>query len=293
MFMPTNFYQNWWKNSFPWGGQFDPFSKLKEVSGVYKNFYDFFTNLNKNLFDVTKGYDLEKFSELIKDYQEKYSNLILSLFGLNLNFKPSEFFENLMKPYSMFLNPSALKPINEIVKLIETESDKILERMLSNKEIEKYLKTPSLGLTREFNELIKKLVKNYIDYLKKLNNFRKTFIKISQESFEKFIKSLKEDIEKGEKFTDFDKIFRKWIAVNEEIFINWFKSKEFCEALGDYIKGTSNLKKTIDEYVYVILKDTNIATKTELDRAYKDIYELKKELRELKKLIKEKEGVNK
>ena len=292
-YFQNNLFTEWWKNTFPWTSQLDPFGKLKETTDIYKKFYEFYENFNKNFFKSAEGYDVEKFSSLMKEFQEKYNNLILSLFGLNLNFKPSEYFEKIIQPYTMFfVNQDFIKPIKNVLSLIDKESDRIVDSILKNKEFEKYLKTPSLGITREFNELIKKLIKSYIEYIQKLNNFRKTFTKISQESFEKFIETIKEDIRKGEKYTDFDKLFRRWIEINEDIFIKWFKSKEFCEALGEYIKGTSNLKKTLDEYVYVILKDTNIATKTELDRAYKEIYELKKELREIKKNL-VKEGENK
>jgi polyhydroxyalkanoate synthesis regulator phasin len=59
--------------------------------------------------------------------------------------------------------------------------------------------------------------------------------------------------------------------------------------LSEYTKTSAKLKSSLDEYTFAILKDSNIATKTELDRAYKDIYNLKKEVRELKKIIKQKE----
>ncbi len=288
MFNQNFFTDQWSKALFPWMNQFDPFGKLKETTDVYKNFFEFYNNFNKSFFNPPVPYNLDKFQEMIKDYQKKYTDIIFNLMGLNTKTSLKEIFEQFTKSYNLiFPDSTYLQPIKNWIDLIEKENEKIFEQILNNEEIEKFLKSPPLGLTREFVELVKKVMKSFIDYLKKLHNFRKTFQKISEESFEKFIETLKEEYKKGEKFDSFDKLFKRWIDVNEEIFIKYFKSKEYCEALGEYIKGVSNLKKSIDEYVYVILKDTNIATKTELDRAYKEIYELKKELRALKKILKE------
>jgi len=60
----------------------------------------------------------------------------------------------------------------------------------------------------------------------------------------------------------------------------------------ELIDAMVKFRKSMDEFTYMVLKETNIATKWELDRAYRDIYNLKKEIKNLKKEIEELKNKN-
>jgi class III poly(R)-hydroxyalkanoic acid synthase PhaE subunit len=276
------------ENLFEGFNYMDPLQKLKDTDGLYKNLFTFFNDFNKNFLKSEDAFDFSKFSDYIKNYQEQYIKNIKNIFGIPSFTTGEDFLNYFFKVFGLspFEN-SFFKPLKDYLKNVD-----ITNLIFSNEELNKFLKSPALGLTREFVETVKKVIQNYIEYLKQLKIFDQQLTEKGKESFEKFLKNIFELSKKGENLDDFDKIFKKWIETNEEIFQEYLKSDEFGKFLSEFTKVSAQLKKSLDEYTFQTLKDTNIATKTELDRAYKEIYNLKKELRELKKTLNKKEKKN-
>ena len=310
MFSTNNFYDEWSKyqknffdsfskfyqpkesfsNFFPGFDYIDPLSKLKDTGDVYKGLSDLFNGFYNTFFKKNESFDFNDFSNYYKEYQEKYIAQIKNNFGLGFLSSPDELFNKFANSFgiSMFQD-SLFKPINDYLKNFNIGGDKMFQFLTSNEELEKFLNSPPIGLTREFIETVKQVVKNYIEYIKQLKIFENDISEKGKESFEKFVKEISELIKNGENIEDFDKVFKKWVEINENIFQDYFRSKEFVTFLSEYTKVSAKLKHSLDEYTFTILKNTNIATKTELDRAYKDIYNLKKEIKELKKRLEKKE----
>ncbi len=284
---PSNMFSSFFSNS----DFTNPFLKLQETGNVYKNLFDFFQNFTTSFLKPEEVYDFNKFEKLFKDFQEQYVNNVKSAFGFGNLTSHEDFFKQFTKNFGInIFGDSIYKPFMEYLKNFDFTNDKVLESILSNEEIEKYLNSPAIGLTREYIETIKQVIKNYIDYLKQMKIFEKEVTEKGKESYEEFVKEIFELIKKGETLEEFDKIFKKWVDINETIFQEYFRSEEFTDFLSKYSKTSAKLRKSLDKYTYEVLKNSNIATKTELDRAYKDIYILKKEIKTLKKLLENKEG---
>ena len=268
----------------------DPLFKLKDTGNIYKEMFDFFNRFNNVFLNPDKSSDLDSFNKYFKKFQETYVNQIKSSLGLVFPSTPEDFFNKFSSGFGINLFETGFfKPLTDYMKKFSVTGDNFFEMLNSNEEFKRFLNSPSMGLTREFVEIIKEVIKNYIEYVKQLKTFEKEVSEKGKESFEKFVEEIMNAVKKGENLEDFDKVFKKWININESVFQEYFRSKEFVAFLSEYTKTSAKLKSSIDEYTFAVLKDSNIATKTELDRAYKDIYNLKKEVRELKKILKQKE----
>jgi seryl-tRNA synthetase len=125
-----------------------------------------------------------------------------------------------------------------------------------------------------------------LEYNKKIQEFKDVMSKQNKKGFELFL----EEVKKQPQSNDFDSFFKKWINSNDEIFQDFFKSKEYGELLKNLIKSGAKLRSSLDKYTQQVLKESNIATKHELDRAYKEIYQLKKELKSIKSKLSDLEG---
>ncbi len=241
-------FDNWQKMVGLQPPQVNPFNPFFQQTDIYQEFANFYKNLQNNMMNVS---DFFNFQDSIKKIQQQYTDMVFKFIGLNSM--------NLMGINNKFLNFDMFKNFLPIQ--------------------EEFLKTPAFGLTREYVEAYKKLVENYKVYTEKMEEFRTAISEKAKEGFEKFLKNFN--------FEDFDKAFKKWIQINEDIFQEYFKSEEYCLMQKELISAMLKFKKSMDEFTYMILKETNIATKWELDRAYKDLYNLKKEVKSLKREIKE------
>ncbi len=260
----------------------NPFLKMSKSSEIYKDFFNFYENFQKSFMLPENNYNFANFQKLFSSFQDNYSNIILKIMGLD-EITPAKILENFTKQYSGL---ELFGPIQDALKL--NDFNKLFENFYSNNlgTFETFLKMPSFWLTREINDLIKEVINNLLEYTKKVEEFREVISKQTNKGFEIFL----EEIKKQPQLNDFDEFFKKWINSNEKIFHDFFKSKEYGELLGNLLKAGTNLKTSIDKYTYQILKESNIATKFELDRAYKEIYTLKKELKNMKNKINELES---
>ncbi len=251
----------------------NPFFKMNKSAEIYKDFFSFYENFQKSFFNPAATYDFTNFQKLFSDFQENYSNIILKVMGID-EITPQKVFENFTKQFGglEIFNPikNALN-FNDINKLYENFTG------ANYGTFENFLNMPSFWLTREINDLIKEVINNLIEYNKKIEEFRNIINSQAQKGYELFI----EEIKNQPQISDFDEFFKKWINSNEQIFQEFFKSKEYGEMLKNLISAGAKLKSSLDKYTYQVLKETNIATKSELDRAYKEIYQLKKDMKTL------------
>ena len=254
------------------GETMNPFLKMNQSVDTFKDFYQFFENFQKNFTAPTNFYSFPDFKELFSKFQQDYSNIIFKIMGIS-DITPEKLLENFTKN---FTGINLFQPLTDYLKNFKFS-------MPNTGSFEEMLKMPSFWLTREFNDIVKELVNNLIEYSKKVEEFRERINEQSKKAFEKFLSDIKEQPE----IEDFDKFFKKWVDANENIFQEFFKSKEYGETLKNLLKTGARLKASIDKYTQQVLKESNIATKYEIDRAYRDIYNLKKEIKALKKKISE------
>ncbi len=252
----------------------NPFLKMDKTTDIYKDFYDFYNNFYKNFLSSGQSYDFTNFQKMFSDFQNNYSNIVLKIMGID-NITPDKIFENF---YNQFAGLNLFSPIVEFLK-----NNNNIPQNFNYGTFENLLKMPSFWLTRELNELIKEVIKNLLEYSKKVEEFRETIANQSKKGFDLFLNEIKSQ----PYIIDFDKFFKNWVNSNEKIFQDFFKSEEYGILLKNLISSGAKLKKSLDKYTFQLLKDSNIATKQELDRASKEIYLLKKELKSIKDSIKE------
>ena len=250
MFQNFNDLMKGWQNLYSTPNSFNLF----QPQNPYQDFMNFFKNFQENMLNQKYFPNFVSFQETFKKYQDQYAEMVFKNFGLNN------------------LNFMGLNSFFDLSKFKELPFFK-----------DDFLASPSLGLTREYIDAYKTLIKNYKEYLEKNEKFREAISKKAKEGFEKFIENAKDT----NIFEDFDKAFKKWIEINENIFQDYFKSEEYVTMLKEVINATVKFRKSMDEFTYRMLKETNIATKWELDRAYKELYDLKKEIKNIKKEIQE------
>jgi class III poly(R)-hydroxyalkanoic acid synthase PhaE subunit len=260
----------------------NPFFKMNKSTDIFKDFYSFYENFQKSFLKPNETYDFADFQKLFAKFQENYSNIIFKIMGID-EITPIKIFDNFTKQFGgldLFAPIKNVLDTGDISKWFESFSN------ANYGTFENFLKMPSFWVTREINDLIKEVINNLLEYNKKIQEFKDVMSKQNKKGFELFL----EEVKKQPQSNDFDSFFKKWINSNDEIFQDFFKSKEYGELLKNLIKSGAKLRSSLDKYTQQVLKESNIATKHELDRAYKEIYQLKKELKSIKSKLSDLEG---
>lgn len=154
-------------------------------------------------------------------------------------------------------------------------------RELYRTELQKYLKIPKIGLPREFHEKLSDLAdKSNIfssHLLELLYQFSTPFEKTNRAMQEK----IKKMLEDGEIPTDSKEVYSEWIKALERHFMDLLKSSEYTNVLNNTITSLAAYKGVKNNMTDIFLKEMQIPTGREMDEVYKDIYQMKKKIKEL------------
>jgi class III poly(R)-hydroxyalkanoic acid synthase PhaE subunit len=106
-------------------------------------------------------------------------------------------------------------------------------------------------------------------------------------SVETVIETLVEKGKKGEKIESVRDLNRLWLDSADDVFTKMYASEEYLEAQHRLSKAGMTYKIMQQDVVEMTLKGLNLPTRSELDDAYKTLYELRKEVKSLKKALRE------
>lgn len=154
-------------------------------------------------------------------------------------------------------------------------------RELYRSEFQKYFNIPKIGLPREFHEQLSALVDKSTIYFSHLFELIYLFSiplektnRVMQLKYEKML-------EKGEIPTDFKQGYGEWIKILEGHYMELLKSQDYTLVLNNFIKSLAAYKNVRNEVINFLIKDLQIPTNKEMDEVYKDIYLMKRKIKDL------------
>lgn len=149
---------------------------------------------------------------------------------------------------------------------------------------------PSIGPMREKQEKLTKNFYSFINFYVVLTKFNVDLQSVLSDAMQRTHQRTIEKMKEGantdpDKYKDFYDI---WTETYSEIFKEFLKSEKFVSDMGRLTSAFTELQKDnrhIIEENY--LKSVNIPTRTEIDDVNKELYSLKRTVKELNKKIEE------
>ncbi|MBI4713553.1 MAG: hypothetical protein HY762_09705 [Planctomycetes bacterium] len=150
----------------------------------------------------------------------------------------------------------------------------------------KFLKIPSVGPSRQILDKINKSLDAFIKYCGAISDFNMVLYAPGKETIEEFAKKSAAIAQDGQ-FTQekYKQFYDLLINTFEERFYQMFKTPAFGEILKTTLEASLNFRKQHFAVVEELLKSTPIITRSEIDDVYRELYDLKKRIKELEKLI--------
>lgn len=92
-------------------------------------------------------------------------------------------------------------------------------------------------------------------------------------------------IEKGQEVNSMMALYQEWMNISDKTFVELFESDEYSELMAEVSAMQLKLKKDIEVQMEKFMTGIPVATRSEMDEMYKTIYDLKKQVRQLEKML--------
>lgn len=282
-------------------GTRDVFEKILNSNKLYLGAYEQWKKFNDDFLKPGTDTYKENLEQLVKQFNEIFTNNLIPLLpkemqGLMVN--SQSYFNTYLKTLENFLGPwsFAYQNIAEIyMESIYKDPMKLSDALKEwkdayNKTFGILVKSPVVGSSRELLEQNNRAVDSMVDMLISVSEFITKALSVgyknSQEVFEEYFDS----VDKGEDPKTFNEFYKMWSKHVEKAIEKYFYTDEFSKLIAKAADSYMIFKIEYDKLIEKSLSDSPIVTKSEVDNVYKNVYELRREVRSLKKELEELRG---
>ncbi len=92
-------------------------------------------------------------------------------------------------------------------------------------------------------------------------------------------------LEQGEEIKSILALYQEWMNISDKSYVALFESDEYSQLMAETSALQLMLRKSMESQVEKALSNVPVATRSEMDELYKTIYELKKEVRQLSRML--------
>lgn len=151
------------------------------------------------------------------------------------------------------------------------------------------LEAPGVGSSRELDEKLRGGFAAWLDLQTASFEYQVVMANAWSESFKSLMGELVNNAEKGEQLSLRD-FLNKWSGLADDIFKETFASDDYVAAQSKMVNAMMTYRTRQRAVSEVVLQTLDLPTRSEVDEAHRRIYELRKELKLLKKMVTELQG---
>jgi polyhydroxyalkanoate synthesis regulator phasin len=102
---------------------------------------------------------------------------------------------------------------------------------------------------------------------------------------DKLAENVMNKVQNGEEINSMMAMYQEWMNISDKIFVALFESDEYSQLMAEVSAMQLRLRKDIEAQLEKLMVGIPVATRSEMDEMYKTIYELKKQVRQLEKML--------
>jgi class III poly(R)-hydroxyalkanoic acid synthase PhaE subunit len=147
------------------------------------------------------------------------------------------------------------------------------------------MQSPLLGPTREVNGKLLRAFDAWAKLYRASVDYQVVLANVQVQSFEELMRELISRAEKGETVKDWRQFQQLWGQVADSVFEKAFCNEENLRIRGRFLNSLNTYRIQQQALMDVWMKALNMPLRSEIDEVHKTIYELRKEVKSLKKTI--------
>lgn len=97
--------------------------------------------------------------------------------------------------------------------------------------------------------------------------------------------NIAEKVQKGEDINNMMALYQEWLNISDKVFVSLFESEEYSKIMAETSAMQLRLRKDVEAQLEKYLVGVPVATRSEMDELYKTIYDLKKQVRQMEKML--------
>jgi class III poly(R)-hydroxyalkanoic acid synthase PhaE subunit len=152
---------------------------------------------------------------------------------------------------------------------------------------------PGVGFTRELEEKISRAYKAWQKSRKAMDEYQLLMSDGWSGVMEQVLREMMNRAEKGQPIESIRDLIRLWTGAADKSFDKVFRSERYSEVQGAFLSTYMEYRIEEQKVFEEFMKYSYIPTRSEMDEAHRNIYELRKEVKMLKKAMGETAGKKK
>lgn len=235
-----------------------------------------------------------KYSEQMRNQLTEFSNAYLKA-SKSANELWQLYLKEIQKLGQIWLDPMGLS-VGTMGKAVTGHSSALIElnnfywNLLYEETFGSLTQTPLLGPTRELSAKILSGFEAWKDLYKASCDYQVVLGDIQVRSFEALMRELVTLAEKGKAVKDWKEFQQVWSQVADNVFEESFCKEENLKVRGKFLNALNTYRVKQQDLMELYLEMMNIPSRSEVDEIHKTIYELKKQVKSLKKKLAEYES---
>ena len=145
------------------------------------------------------------------------------------------------------------------------------------------VQSPNLGYAREFNNKLLKGFDAWINFSKANFDYQIVLLDVWLKASEEVMRELASTQEKGEMVQNLQQFLQVWSSVFDRVFAQTFRAENGLQVQGNFLNSALTYRLYQQQLIEVFLKMYGLPTRSEVDEIHRSIYELRKEIKSLKK----------
>jgi len=102
---------------------------------------------------------------------------------------------------------------------------------------------------------------------------------------DKLAENVVSKMEKGVEVNSMMALYQEWLGISDKTFVSLFESEDYSKLMAEVSAMQLTLRKEMENQMEKLMVGIPVATRSEMDEIYKTIYDLKKQVRQLEKML--------
>ncbi|TVU52821.1 MAG: class III poly(R)-hydroxyalkanoic acid synthase subunit PhaE [Arthrospira sp. PLM2.Bin9] len=232
---------------------------------------------------------LENYSQQIRQQMEQYMSVPTKMTGSGSTMGKL-YMEQMQKFNQMWMNYSGAAMV-PMVEAMMGKSEAFIElnnlywEQLYQPSLGNLLQSPMFGITRELNSTLMSHFQAWTNFYRASNDYQVVLADIQVRAFEKLIEKLAAGVSKGEKVETWRQFQQLWSVAIDDVFEETFCSEDKLKIRGRFINSLNAYRLEQQKLMEISMRSLNLPLRSEIDEMHKTIYQLRKEVKSLKKQI--------
>lgn len=157
-------------------------------------------------------------------------------------------------------------------------------------EMTGFLSSPAFGLGREVQGQVGALFEEWLVHKQKDFEYQRSLTEAWSEAFRKMTEKMEGMVKEGRRFENPRELMDLWVKVGDEVFTELFHTERFSQLQAEMMNAAHRVRRGRRELAEMMLRSNDLPTTSDVEAAHKAIYELRKEVRGLRRELAQLKG---